>query len=188
MIDANAPYSVAVTDVLDPALVPDRDLCSVTDAEGKDVTGDFMVRISGQEVTFQAVRPAEIVGGFDFHIGARVKNGALDGHRFVEEDGVSYAVLLNTASLVVVDNDGDRIEKRTGEVTTLVPGSSLSLVKSVDHERLANAAAGDVLHYSFVVTNTGEMTISGIAWDTTFSPQFRQNFAFAGSSSPAVAN
>ncbi len=75
------------------------------------------------------------------------------------------ATVTNTATVSGVDSDPVTGNNRASVVTTTTP-PALSLVKTADVAVIT--AVGQVVHYSFLITNTGSVTMRGIAVDEFF--------------------
>ncbi|MFT4279743.1 hypothetical protein [Microbacterium sp.] len=79
---------------------------------------------------------------------------------------VDASLLRNTATAVGTPPDGPDIESPPSTVELPAdPAPSLSIVKTADHTRVD--AAGTVIAYRFLVTNTGNVTLTEVTVDET---------------------
>jgi uncharacterized repeat protein (TIGR01451 family) len=82
----------------------------------------------------------------------------------VTQEDVDAGTLENTATAGGTTPTGDPVTSTPSTETVEVPAApELTVVKSADVETVS--AAGDVVTYSFLVTNTGNVTVSDVAID-----------------------
>src|SRR5581483_11661236 len=81
---------------------------------------------------------------------------------------VDSGAVTNTATTTGTPPTGTAVTSDPSTAKVTIPATSaITLVKSADVSK--NLVAGQVVHYSFLVTNTGNTTLSGISVaDTTF--------------------
>jgi uncharacterized repeat protein (TIGR01451 family) len=70
------------------------------------------------------------------------------------------SVVTNTATVSGADSDPNTANNRATAVTTVNSVAALNLVKTASPSSAANYTAGQVINYSFLVTNTGNVTVS----------------------------
>ena len=159
----SAAASIEVYDDLDPALDSERAEGTVT-RQGEDDTGSWNFRVREGRVSFTAADPALVRGeDYVFRIRVPLAEGILDGHGLTLRDGVLYAKIPNASGFCIADHNGV-IQERTGKpVTVLTPAAGLSLTKTADREAISGAMPGDRIRYSFVIRNTGRVTLTDTA-------------------------
>ncbi|MBD0711956.1 MULTISPECIES: DUF11 domain-containing protein [unclassified Streptomyces] len=85
----------------------------------------------------------------------------------VTEADVTAGEVTNTAAATAQNPTGAEVESAPAHAVLLTPPSSLGLTKSVSPQ---SAVTGDEVTYTYVVTNTGETTLTGVSvTDTAFS-------------------
>ena len=94
----------------------------------------------------------------------------------VTQDDINAGQITNTAVAAGTTPTGAPVNSPpSSAIVTATPAPALTIVKSVDAAQLT--VAGQVLHYSFVVTNTGNDTLTNVTVNET---------TFSGSGTPPV--
>ena len=148
---------IIVEDTFDDILSIQQSAIKVFDKDGRDVTSSWSVSVNGQKVSVTANNPTAVAGKYTYLFPTIVKDGVLDGHTLVVKDGETYAKIPNIATVTVNDDP-----HMSNEPSVLIPASAISLTKDVDKERIDSAQAGDELKYSFVIRNTGKVTLHNV--------------------------
>lgn len=93
---------------------------------------------------------------------------------------VDAGVVTNTASAIASSPAGDTVTSEPSSARfTVAPAPAISVVKSVSPSDQASFVVGQEVTYSFVVTNTGNVTLTDVEVDDA-------EFTGAGSLSPVV--
>ena len=158
------------------ALVYDdlNEILDITGAEmrvekgGNDVTSEWKVSKDGQRVTFTAKDPVEAQGDYKFYISANITKDTKLVDRLIKEGKVtlkeSDIEFENKAFLKFDDASDHSVEVETEvPVPVIVPSAAkIMLEKSTTAKEIKNGKAGDVIPYTFRITNNGEKTLYNV--------------------------
>ncbi len=142
---------------------------------GHVVPFDFTIE-NNSSVTLKEIRLEDHLDGvYDVVIdwsGAKTEGSLLPGESVPAK--ASYALtqadidagkVVNTSTAYGVDPQGNEVSadaEATVELTQM-KNSNIALEKEVDQKKLVGAKAGDVLNYTFKITNGGETTLKDVA-------------------------
>ena len=164
--DENAASSVIVTDELNDILDAENAVTHVY-RDGMEVGAEWNTACNGQKIIWSSKNPAAVQGDYSFTIDVRIRDDmALDGRKelYAGDDGRAYYRIPNTDIIEITDRNDEQILITPPEpVYTDVPVGGIALVKDVDRSSFENAHAGDSLHYTFTIENTGEVSLNNIA-------------------------
>ena len=92
-------------------------------------------------------------------------------HASEKEDGVTYKVIPNQATVTITTKNGSEpISKTTNTVNVLVTGGDIKLTKEVVGETtIKNPKAGDVVKYKFTIKNTGKSKLTNVTLEDRLS-------------------
>lgn len=161
----NAATAITVTDTLNDILDIENAVFGVF-RESTDVSDAWDIQINGRTVSFRAKDPGSVVGSHTFTVDAAVrKDMILDGRSelYIGNDGLLYYRLPNSDSLVIKDHNGEEIIILPPDIPeTDIPVGGISLVKEADRSMIENAHSGDILNYTFTITNTGMVSLGNV--------------------------
>ena len=135
---------------------------------GKDVTAEWDISKNGRRVLFIAKDPAAAQGDYSFHIAVSITKDTKLVDRLIKEGKVglkgSDIEFLNQAVLIFDDASGHSVEVETEvPVPVIVPAiAKIMLEKSTTIAVIRNGKAGDVIPYTFRITNNGEKTLYSV--------------------------
>ena len=122
----------------------------------------------GQRVTFTAKDPVAAQGDYKFYISVNITKDTKLVDRLIKEGKVglkgSDIEFLNQAVLIFDDASGHSVEVETEvPVPVIVPAiAKIMLEKSTTIAVIRNGKAGDVIPYTFRITNNGEKTLYSV--------------------------
>ena len=164
--DDNAPTLIRVTDRLNDILDAGSASCHVYNKDGADAGSEWTLQVDGQNVVWQAKNPASVQGSYRFTIDVKIRDDmVLDGRGelFIGDDGSVHYRIENTDNVEITDHNGDVIIITPPDPPeTIVPVGGITLVKDVDRSRIDHAHEGDILNYTFTITNTGTISLKNI--------------------------
>lgn len=137
---------------------------------GDTISYAFTVTNTGN-VTLTNITLADTVGGISISGGpiASLAPGASDSSTFIgsytlTQTNVDAGTFTNTATVTGTPPSGPNVTDADDDTQTITPVPSIDLVKTGTLNLGANsrADAGDTITYAFTVTNTGNVTLSGI--------------------------
>ncbi|MEV7598822.1 hypothetical protein AB0O91_15705 [Kitasatospora sp. NPDC089797] len=183
------PSSATVTATANPALTIVKSASPTTvTASGQTVDYSYLVtntgnvtltNVSVNETAFSGTGTPPVVtcpaGAASLAPGASVTCTA---SYTVTQADIDAGTITNTAIATGTPPSGPPLNSPPSTATvTATPNPALTVVKSVDATELT--AAGQVLHYSFLVTNTGNVTLTNVTVNET---------AFSGTGTPPVVS
>ena len=149
----------------------------ITSAEAKpgfEIQYDFTASNTGNstltDVTFtdEMLEAAETAIIWDWNDEGILHPGqTISGHAVytLTQDDISAGKVINIIIMNAKDTKGNPIEPARAEVTTIVEKTaSHSVVKTVDKELIEKAKAGDVIIYTMVYKNTGNVVLKDISF------------------------
>ena len=87
---------------------------------------------------------------------------AIGTYTLTQADIDAFGV-TNTAKATGTDPNGNDVTDEDTVVSTITAKSALTLEKVVDKQNITDAKPGDILTYTFTVTNTGALTLTNVA-------------------------
>lgn len=97
----------------------------------------------------------------------------------VTQSDVDAGSVLNTAIAHGTGSNGDKVDSNESTVKTDIDRNpSIEIVKSVDKTVIDNAVAGNILTYTFVITNTGNVTLDNVSIDDSLSDAGLSNIEY----------
>ncbi len=138
---------------------------------GDTISYAFTVTNTGN-VTLTGVTLADTVGGVSLLGGpiATLAVGAVDSTTFtgsytLSQADVDAGTFTNTATVTGIDSNDEPVSDSDSDTQPLAQDSSIALEKTGtlnDDDGTTGVSAGDTISYAFTVTNTGNVTLTGV--------------------------
>lgn len=160
----SARKGVVMVDELEPPFEAENAEVKVIGPDGKDDTANWTIKIDGQTVTATAKNPETISDIYTFLINVRLREDAdVSRYPYTIENGKTWYHIPNSAYFIINDHKDHTIEVEVETpVEITVSPAKISLQKDVDKEKIAGAQVGDELAYTFIIKNTGAVTLQDV--------------------------